>query len=484
MKTGLQLPAILIALGLAALGGCAEGMHEGPHDTLPAPKELAAKYHLAPADAAAPLPATNWWTSYQDAELDRWIDRGLADNPSLKEAALRAELARTSYEAAHAAQGPQLGFGADANEQRISENGIFPPPIAGVVGTQTDLAVSASYDFDFFGRLAARSDAARLAAQASETDHEFARIRLAGAIAHAYFDLAHAQEARRILVELEDSRSKLYDLVRRRVQAGFDTQVDRRLAEAPIPAIRVEIERANEQVALARHALALLAGQPPQAADDVDARMPEVAVLTPPAALPLDLLSRRADIAAAQVRVQSALRGVDAARAEFYPNVNISALFGLDTFGSNSIFRWSSRIWNIEPAIHLPLFDSGALKANLRASSAETDAAIATYNAAVLQAVGETADALTSIEAVKRQRAQQDEATRTAQVAAELAGIRYEAGLGNLLAVLTAQANVLTQRRADVDLTARSAALNVNLAMALGGGYGAPAGAPKTGGTQ
>jgi NodT family efflux transporter outer membrane factor (OMF) lipoprotein len=472
---GLLLPAMLLAIGLAALGGCAAGMHEGPHDSLPAQKDLAAKFQLVPPDQAkGALPSSTWWTSYGDAELDRWIGLGLSDSPGLREAAARVARARAYFDSARAGQGPTVSFGADADEQRISSNGIFPPPLAGMVGTQNDIGLSASYDFDFFGRLTARTDAARLGAMADETDHELARIRLAGAISHAYFDLAHAQQARRVLVELEQSRSKLLDLVRRRVQAGFDTEVERRLAQFPVPQVRVEIERENERIALARHSLALLAGQPPQAADAVEATLPEADALVPPQALPLDLLSRRADIAEAQTRVLAALRGVDAARAEFYPNINLSVLVGLDSFSSQTIFRWSSRVWQIEPAIHLPLFDSGLLKANLRASSAEADQAIAAYNATVLQAVGETADALTSIAAVRRQREQQDEATRSAQAAADLAGIRYEAGLGNLLPVLTAQVNVLAQRRAELDLAARSAALDVNLAMALGGGYGEP----------
>jgi NodT family efflux transporter outer membrane factor (OMF) lipoprotein len=396
----------------------------------------------------------------------------------LHEAAARAARAQAFFESTRAAQGPMLGFGADANQQRISSNGIFPPPLAGMVGTLDDIGLSGSIEFDIFGRLAARTDAARLDAEAGVADRELARIRLAGAIGHAYFDLARAQQTRRILVELEEARSKMLELVVRRVQAGFDTQVERRLAEVPVPQIRADIEQASEQIELARHSLALLAGQAPQAADGVDARLPAGNLLTPPPALPLDLLARRADVAAAQTRVKAALRSVDAARADFYPNVNLTALVGLDSLSTQLLFQRSSRTWQIEPAIHLPLFDSGLLRANLRAASADTDAAIDKYKTTVLQAAGEVADALTSIASVQRQREQQEQATRSAQSASDLAAIRYQAGLGNLLTVLVAQTSVLTERRAELDLTARSASLNVTLAMALGGGYGAGPDAP------
>lgn len=486
----LTLPGLLIALGLAVLGGCAAEPALGPKEKLPTNEEMALRYGLDREGAqAAALPSTNWWAGYQDAELSSWIEKGLADNPSVHEAAARVAQARAAYASAHAAQGPMVGIGGDGDWQRISSNGIFPPPIAGMVGTIWDAGINASFDFDFFGRLAARSDAARLSAEAQVANRELVRVKLAGAIGQAYFSLAHAQQVQRILVELEGTRRQLLDLVKRRVQGGFDTQVERRLAEVPVPQIRVEIERANEEIALARHALALLAGQPPQAADEVDAHLPERAALAPPTALPLDLLSRRADIVAARTRALAALRGVDSARAEYYPNINLSGLVGLDALGASNLLKGTSRVWQVEPAIHLPIFDSGLLDANLKSASAQTDEAIAAYKAAVLQAAGEAADALTSIASVQRQRERQDEATRAAQAASDLAGVRYEAGLGNLLAVLSAQASVLTQRRAEADLAARSAALNVNLALALGGGYGAAAspkesGTPAAGGTR
>jgi NodT family efflux transporter outer membrane factor (OMF) lipoprotein len=466
------LAPALLAVGLATLGGCAADPSLGPHDTMPTQQELATQLQLVAPPAAAAATST-WWTVYQDAQLNGWIEKGLADSPSLREAGARVARAQAYFESARAAQGPSLGFGADINQQRISSNGIFPPPLAGLVATVDDIGLSGSIDFDLFGRLAARTDAARLGAAAGAADHELARIRLAAAIGQAYFELARMQQTRRILIELEQSRTQMFDLVRRRVAAGFDTQVERRLAEVPVPQIRVDIERSAEQIELARHSLALLAGQGPQAADGLDAHLPEGSVLVPPQALPLDLLARRADVAAAQTRVKAALRNVDAARAEFYPNVNLTALIGLDALSTQMLFQRSSRTWQIEPAIHLPLFDSGLLRANLRAASAETDEAIAAYKSAVLQAAQEAANALTSIASVQRQQEQQALATQSAQAAADLAAIRYQAGLGNLLAVLSAQASVLTQRRAQLDLDARAASLNVSLALALGGGFGA-----------
>ena len=470
---------VLLAAGLFVLGGCASDPSLGPREKMPTEQDAAAALQLqAPDPALASQPTTEWWSAYNDPELAHWIDAGLADSPTLRQASARLVQAQALFAATHAAELPNIGFGADSTAQRISGTGIFPPPLAGMVGTINDVDLSATLELDLFGRLAARSDAARWNAEASAADRDLARIRLAGAIGHAYFELARAQRARQIAVEIESSRQQTLDLVRRRVSAGFDTQVERRLAEVTVPEIRVDIERADEQIALARHGLAVLAGQGPEAAAKVDAHLPANSALVPPAVLPLDLLARRADVAAARRRVSSALRRVDAARADFYPNVNLMALAGLNSFTTQLLFQYNSRTWEIGPAIHLPLFDGGALRAQLRSASADADAAIDAYNEAILQAAREVADALSSIAAVKRQRAQQALATEHALAASELATIRYQAGLGNYLTVLTAQAGVLTQRRVEVDLDARAAALDVSLALALGGGFREPGSAP------
>jgi len=482
MKPGRRMSrsrALVLAGASALLAACASDPALAPQEQMPTPAQVAQKLQL-PADALATATPTDtaWWTAYKDPELNRWVQTGLRDSPDLHEAAARLAGAQAFLAVTHSAQGPLVGLSASSVAERVSGTGIFPPPLAGMVGTINDVDLTASLELDIFGRLSSRTDAARLRADASGLDKEQAGVRLAGAIGHAYFELARAQRARRIAVEIEDSRQKTLDIVRDRVRAGLDTQVERRLAEVTVPEVRVEIERADEQIALARHSLAVLAGAAPNAADAVEAHLPDDAALAPPPALPLDLLARRADIAAAQRRVKAALRGVDAARADFYPNVSISALVGLDSLTTQRLFEYNSRTWQAGPALHLPIFESGSLRAQLRAASAETDGAIDAYNALILQAAREVADTSSSIASVRRQRSQQELATANAQAAADLAVTRYRAGLGNFLTVLAAQSSVLAQQRAQVDLDARAAALDVSLAVALGGGFRDAASAP------
>jgi len=166
------------------------------------------------------------------------------------------------------------------------------------------------------------------------------------------------------------------------------------------------------------------------------------------------------------------------ARAQFYPNVNLSAFIGLSSIGLDRFFNSGSLVYGAGPAIKLPLFEGGRLQANLDARRADVDAAIEGYNGALQRALREVADELTGQRSLERQQRAQREATSAADAAYALALQRYRAGLGNFLVVLTAQTNVLTQRRAATDLKARHLASEVALVRALGGGYDAGADRP------
>ena len=202
--------------------------------------------------------------------------------------------------------------------------------------------------------------------------------------------------------------------------------------------------------------------------------IPASAAIKPMAAatnVPSDLLGRRADIAAARWRVEAATQDVDVARAQFYPNINLVAFAGYSSIGLDRLFDAGSQQWGVGPALRLPLFDGGRLRANLRGKVAELDGAIESYNAAVLDAVREVADQLASGQAIGRQQQSQRQAQASAESAYGIAVQRYDAGLGNLLQVLGAETAVLNQRRQGVDLAARALDNQVALMRALGGGY-------------
>jgi NodT family efflux transporter outer membrane factor (OMF) lipoprotein len=196
-----------------------------------------------------------------------------------------------------------------------------------------------------------------------------------------------------------------------------------------------------------------------------------VKLLTVPGAVPADLLGRRADIVAARWRVEAATHDIASAKAQFYPNVNLTAFVGLSSIGLSRLLDADSKEWGVGPAIHLPIFDAGRLRANLRGKTADLDLAVESYNGALLDAVRDAADQLASSQSVARQQAQQREAQASAEAAYDIAVQRYKAGLGTYLNVLTAETTVLNQRRLGVDLAGRALDTQVQLARALGGGF-------------
>jgi NodT family efflux transporter outer membrane factor (OMF) lipoprotein len=190
-----------------------------------------------------------------------------------------------------------------------------------------------------------------------------------------------------------------------------------------------------------------------------------------PSTLPADLLGRRADISAARWRVEAATQGMQAAKAQFYPNVNLSVFVGLSSIGLDRLVESGSRQYGAGPAIRLPIFDAGALRANLRGKAADVDAAVESYNGAVIEAVRETADQLNALQAIRRQQLEQAQAQQAAESAYDFATQRYGAGLSNHLTLLNAETATLAQRRQAVDLRARALSAQIGLIRALGGGF-------------
>ena len=182
------------------------------------------------------------------------------------------------------------------------------------------------------------------------------------------------------------------------------------------------------------------------------------------------MLGIRPDIVAARWRVEAASNDVRNAKTQFYPNINLVGFAGFSSIGLPGLFNGGSQQWGVGPALRLPIFDAGRLRANLRGKTAELDAAVESYHAAVVDAARDVADQVTSTQAVLRQQTEQRAAQAAAEAAHEIALQRYEAGLANYLTVLSAETGVLTQRRVGVDLAARALETRVLLMHALGGG--------------
>jgi len=235
---------------------------------------------------------------------------------------------------------------------------------------------------------------------------------------------------------------------------------------------RADIEETDEAIALTKNALAALIGSGPDRALSIG--RPEISALRSqgvPVDASINLVGRRPDIAASRSRVEAAAQRIKEARAGFYPNVNLGALIGLQAFGLNNLFSGGSSFGSVSPAVSLPLFHGGALQGQYRGRRGQYDEAVALYDGQVIQALRETADAVTSQKMLVRRLAESRSALAAFEQAHGLARQRYEHGLATYLDVLTAEEGVVQARLAVTRLETRAFTLDVQLVRALGGGF-------------
>ena len=457
---------LVLALLAAGLGGCADFSGIEQHSHLKEPVLSSAQVNAEALQVRA-----DWWHDFGDEQLDRLEARALANSPSLRLAQARLARAQAVIEVAKGATLPQVGAQVDLTHQRLTANGMVPPPFAGAVLDTGTAQLTASWELDFFGKYRAALDAALGSAKAAEADAQAAHVLLASHVARTYFQWVRLAAQTAVAERTLAQRQQTLQLVQGRVEAGLDTRLELRLSEAGLPDARLQLETLAEQTALTRHALAALLGDRDSSAlAAVPTGLSAIRQVALSGTIQADVLGIRPDIVAARWRVEAASNDVRNAKTQFYPNINLVGFAGFSSIGLPGLFNGGSQQWGVGPALRLPIFDAGRLRANLRGKTAELDAAVESYHAAVVDAARDVADQVTSTQAVLRQQTEQRAAQAAAEAAHEIALQRYEAGLANYLTVLSAETGVLTQRRVGVDLAARALETRVLLMHALGGG--------------
>jgi len=458
----------LIALSVSVmLGGCASL----PDDATPAVTPLDTQQ--LGLDAAAPKPADgNWWTSFNDPQLDTLVQHALAHSPSLDAALAQLRSAQAQAGQALANSRPDVTLSGSETRERLSGNFEIPPPYGGHTYWVGSLTANLSWDLDFWGRQKALVASANTAVHASTLDQAAARLAVSGGVTRAYLALYRAQLLLDIAQQQQKQRQDELDLTQARVTAGLETELALRNAQALLPQARAAVLVATNARDLAVHQLAALTGQGPSAYDAIAQAHPDLEAALPlPDKLPLDLLSRRPDVLAARARVEADKSMAKAARAAFYPDISLSALAGYQSLDIGKMLDSDSATFGAGAAVNLPLFDAGRLREAYRGSIAAEDAAIASYNQAVLDAVQESADALSNIGSLAAQREQWQQTLAAAQSALDLAHSNYKAGLSTQLDVLDAEGRWLDAKRSIANLDVDLAVARVNLLLAIGGSF-------------
>lgn len=465
----------LLLIGAASLSGCASVPDLGPRPALATPAALGSGQVLDGATLSA-WPANDWWQAFGDVQLSALIGEALARSPDVAAAAARVRAADALAQRAGAALLPSLTLDGSitANKQSYYQG---PPPqfIPKGINDSGRIAGNLFFDLDLWGRNRAALAAATSEARAAAVDADQARLILSTSVAGAYADLAALYARRDVAEQATKVRAATADLTARRVANGLDTRGEQRQADSRVPSARADVAALDEAIALTRNRIAALMGAGPDRGLSITRPSPIVPMAGLPDNIAMDLIGRRPDIVAARLRTEAAASRIKVARADFYPNLNLSVVGGLQALTLDNLFRGGASFLNAGPALSLPIFRGGQISGAYRGARANFDEAVARYNGTVVGALREVADATTSLRAVDVQLGEQRQALAAAEEAARIAHIRYEGGLANQLSALQADDTMLAVRRALADTEARRFNLNIALIRALGGGFQDPA---------
>jgi len=464
--------ATAAAVAVLALAGCANYIGIKSDKTIAQPPQFETSQSI-PAQGGQ-WPSLDWAKQFGDPQLPKLIDEALEGNPTIAQAQARIAKASSYIESSKSALYPKANASYSWTRELYSANALFPPPYGGTWYSENNALASASWDLDLWGKNRQRLAQAFSAEKAAEADMQQARITLASSVARTYNQLAQLYALRDIAAREIDNRKTIGTITNGRVVAGLDTNVERETANGNIATSQANLSQIEGQIETVRYQLGALLGKGPDRGLQIaQPALNPVARITLPDNLPADLVSRRPDIVAARWQVEAEMHDVKEAKAEFYPDVNLAAGFGFDAFGWGKFLNFTSRQAQLGPAIHLPIFDAGALRAQLKGRYADFDLDVANYNQTLIGAFQDVATQVSSIRSADKQLIDAQHALDASTKAWQLAVIRYKAGLSEQLQVLNADQNRLAAEQTVTNLKAQRSDEQMALIKALGGGFDA-----------
>jgi NodT family efflux transporter outer membrane factor (OMF) lipoprotein len=465
------LARVLLLSTALLTSGCASIPDLGP-----APEAKEVQVYAAEQTFQAPTadwPASTWWTSYGDRQLSALISEALTGAPSLAQAEARVRQAEAIAQQAGAARLLQASADASATLVKQSYNNGFPQAFVPKGWNDTGGAsLNFAHEFDFWGKNRAALAAATSDAEAARADLAQARLTISTSVASAYADLVQLHAESASSERAVEVRTRTAELMSMRRAQGLENQGAVSQAEAGRAAEEAKLAAIAEAIALTKTAIAALLGQGPDRGLAIERpRAPSLKPFGLPANLQADLIGRRPDVVASRLRAEAAAQRIDVARGDFYPNINLSAVIGLQSLGLDALTKSGSDYGSIGPAISLPIFTGGLLEGAYRGARAEYDASVAAYDAAVTQALQDVADVVVSERALGARLAKTREALAASEDAYRIIDMRYRGGLSTYLEVLSVEETLIANQQAVADLETRAFTLDVALVRALGGGF-------------
>jgi multidrug efflux system outer membrane protein len=462
---------LLLAWVLICFGGCTlMPKYSRPAAPVPADWPQGPAYKETAATQKAPAASeVQWRQFFTDPGLQKTIGTALQNNRDLKVAALNVERARSMYRIQRNELFPRVETGFSASKQRVRISGQ-----TGLVTLQefsVNLGIT-SWELDFFGRIRSLKEKALEEFFASEQARRSAQILLVSEVANAYLTLAADRENLKLAQSTLETQQAAYKLIDRRVEVGFAPELDLRQVQTRVDSARVDVAKYTSQVAQDENALNLLVGSPVPAG-----QLPrELSVIKPlPDVSPgmsSDVLLKRPDILQAENLLKAANANIGAARAAFFPRINLTTAVGTASGDLSGLFGPGSAVWSYAPQAVVPIFDARTWAA-LKVTKVDRDIAVAQYEKAIQSAFREVADALAQRGTLGDQMAAQQSLLEATAKTYQLSNARYEKGIDIYLNVLDAQRSLYSAQQGLIAIRLAKLANQVRLYEVLGGGGGA-----------
>jgi len=466
------------ALTLLMAAGCAVGPdYERPAVQVPT------DWRWKVADPSDHVLRGDWWSVFQEPQLNVLQEKARAGNLDLQAAFHRVDQARAVARVSRAEFFPTLDGAADWSRYRTSGNSPSPVPfpIPSFTQEQWRAGLDLSYELDLWGRVRRSFESARYLAMSAQAAYQGVLLSLQADVAANYFALKGTEHQLNVLRQTIEIRTNAFDAIEQRVNAGFGTEFETQRAKVEVAAAEAALQVVLRRRAELVNALAVLCGEPASSFEvEVPTEVQPMPAVEPN--LPSTLLERRPDVAQAERDLAARNAEIGVAKAAFFPVVSLTAAGGYLSGEVSDLFLWDSRTWIVNPSISLPLFAGGRNKANLERSRAAYEESVAVYRQSVLVAFQEVEDNLAALRFLESEVTALETAMVAARNATSISYERYRAGAINFIELVDAEARRLEAELAFVRSATEQRLTMVRLLKALGGGWESSEGtAPASG---
>ena len=456
--------ALIKTMSITALSLAAAGCATAPPMALKA-QDIPAGYSAPVAQGAPVWPTADWWQGFGSPEMNGIIESAQKDNLDLAAAAARVLEAEANQEIAGSSLFPSVDLSASGNRTGSKATGKWRG------SNSFGASLDATYQLDFWGEARDNLRAATENLKSARFAQETVTLTITTDAADTYLDVLALRERDAIALANISAANRILKITQAKVDAGVSSRLDLAQQQAQVSGQEALVPAIEEQEREARYTLAVLLAHTPEG---FDVKAENLDAIVPPQVapgLPSELLRRRPDVAQAEANLAAAHANVDAARAAFFPSINLTASGGVASTALSALFHASSLGYSIGASLLQTIFDGGRLEGQSKYARARQEELVATYRKTVLNAFQDVETALGQVSSLSEQEKYKTEEVNAAEEAFRISEIQYREGVADLLAVLQAQQVLFTAQDQLVQIKLARLQADIGLYRALGGGW-------------